>query len=252
MEEILQFLQQEQPKIADAAKNVISFLVGVGTTASQTDLDMGKILITMEDAVVCAKVLLKCIQEVIKQLPDDSAEYFAMHPQGEEQSGSDRLDQIIRYKTIILLRNRVQSANLSVNKFFGKSLLLWTNTWAAISSLALASKPSTLSARVMEEFLNAFGQGLGSVIMDYSASAVVSGASVGRTEEGNDQAVGNLAGTTSVFTWSASETLLRDVIWASDFKATLSKVREQRLAMKTAREQEQQQIQNQCEGGDEP
>ena len=89
-------LQQEQPKISEAVKNLISLLLGLSSTASSTDVETGtRVLISMDDALSCAKTLLQAIQLSAKSLPDDPSQWGSIHAQKEQQSASNRLDEII-------------------------------------------------------------------------------------------------------------------------------------------------------------
>lgn len=156
-DEYILYLQNENPKIDIAMKNYISVLLGRSFAASDTDNTLGMISFSTNQALLCAKIVLKAIQSIDLL---DYLEFSSQYPQREMQTGLDRIQELSRYKALRFLRDRVISSNQSVNKFFGKSYFLWSKQWTSVAEKILASDPGTISKEQLHYFVHYFGESL--------------------------------------------------------------------------------------------
>ena len=61
------------------------------------------------------------------QVFKDSPQWGLDHPQGEQQSALDRVDQIKRYRVIKSLHDKVTASNAKPAKYFGKKFFTWAD-----------------------------------------------------------------------------------------------------------------------------
>ena len=115
--------QEQAPKIVDAIKNLVSVVLGKQMTQTSFDAESA-VLYTSQQALLCAKLLAKSIQQVA--LTEYSI-WSSLYPQTSSQTADDRLTQLLRYKTLVYLRQKVLRANQSICKFFGVNYFLWSN-----------------------------------------------------------------------------------------------------------------------------
>jgi hypothetical protein len=185
-------LMDEQPKIGAAAKNLIAMVLGRSMTdPSNRMLFANDVHFTPDIALVCGRALLQAIQAFE---PEDPMSWSVTHPQPEQQSGEDRLNDVIRYRCLHTLRSHVKAKNGKVSTLFGRSFLVWSKSWPSIrSSIA---RPESVPEDLFEYFLSMFER---SILLE-------EGAIVSDDTHGSDEAL----------------------IWAQDFAGVLHKRQETR------------------------
>jgi hypothetical protein len=115
---LLTAYMNEQPKINDAAKNLLAELLAINATQGTYD----------------AAQLLPAIQKVLKSLKTvvllDPVAWGRANPQGQAEKATERMDAIMRYKAAYLLWKRVTTKGESPGKLLGKSFL--QQTWQQV------------------------------------------------------------------------------------------------------------------------
>ena len=137
----------EQPKISDAAKNLLSEHMARSQISGQR-FEAPQLLNAVQQA-------LKAIKSVDLQ---DPVAWGHANPQGEQESGLDRMDAIARYKAAYTLWKQAKAKNQSPAKLLGKSFLVIT--WSQIRSHIELAQGSENEALVY--ILNAFEQSFNS------------------------------------------------------------------------------------------
>jgi len=123
-------LMADTPRISDAMKNYISYLGATGFTAS----DSGAVAapqLDMAQLMTSAKIALKLINS--HELKS-SSEWAEANPQGDDESGSDRIEALTRYKAAVLLAAAARSKSAKVSKLLGREYLRATKTWSAVQA----------------------------------------------------------------------------------------------------------------------
>ena len=167
MDEVLQSLQQEAPKIDVSVKNFLSVLIAKGqkdvphSVSSSSNTVDSLANLPPHFLMDYARLLLQCLQSCV---PLEYQAYFEQNPQPESQSASDRLDHMCKYKAICALRKHTIDKGGKVSKSFGKSYLLSTNIWPAIKSLFLSEleggKRKNLTFGEGQQFVELYERGL--------------------------------------------------------------------------------------------
>ena len=166
LDAVLAAMMQERPCISDAMKNVVSVLASkdivstaAGSTPAASRTTSGPSH-DMSHLLAIAKHILKATNE--HTLPPPAA-WAAANPQGEEESGADRIDALTNYKaSFALVAEAHGKPGAKVTKLLGRSLLRHTRCWddslrerCATELAALRYPPSTVEA-----FLAAWGDSL--------------------------------------------------------------------------------------------
>jgi hypothetical protein len=145
-------LMEEQPKIGVAAKNLIAMVLGRSMTDPSSHLQFANDAhFTPDIALVCGRALLQAIQAFE---PEDPMSWSVSHPQPEEQSGEDRLNDVIRYRCLHTLRSHAKAKNGKVSALFGRSFLVWSKSWSSIKSSI--TRPDTVPEDLFEYFISMF------------------------------------------------------------------------------------------------
>lgn len=198
----LQQVISESPKIDAACKNLCSALIAESSTKSETD--PGPVRSQLE-WINTMKVFYRSVQE--HELKD-SPQYGVDHPQGDEQTALDRIEQLTRYRVIKACHDKVKSSGNKPGKYFGKKFFTWAEgTLQEIRKKAEAATSSAKEKEALVEFINAFE------------------ASLVDTEGEEDSERGNA-----------------DLVWASDFTKALQarqKRREKRTRGQATRQGEE-------------
>lgn len=168
MDEVLQSLQQEAPKIDVSVKNYLSVLIAkgqkdvpqvAGSSSSNTVDSLSNL--PPHFLMDYAKLLLQCLQSCV---PLEYQTFFEQNAQPESQSASDRLDHMCKYKAICALRQHTIDKGGKVSKTFGKSYFLSTNIWPDIKSLFLSQledgKRKNLTLGEGQQFVELYERGL--------------------------------------------------------------------------------------------
>ena len=169
MEKAVSFLHQETPKIADAVKNLIALLLALSKTASTTDLESGsRTYFSDLEALECGKLLLKAIQKCGDELDRDLIGWGVNNPQLPDQSAIDRLDQIVQYKAVLFLTNRISNLSkpITVNKCFGRTFLIWSGIdLNHIRDVAMTLREDKVSDLLLSKFIDEFQQSLTKLVV---------------------------------------------------------------------------------------
>ena len=155
MNEILQKLQNEQPKIDQSLKNLLTVILGkVSSHTLESGMDQMNIAsddnkegntnrktsnfnlahFTPSNLLSFVKLFLGALQETA--LPS-LQEYFVQHPQKEDESAIAYLNRICDYKASYFLREKVIQNKSKISKIFGKSYFLYTNVFPEIKQRML-------------------------------------------------------------------------------------------------------------------
>lgn len=149
LQQFTQFIQNDTPKIDVSLKNFISCLSG----SSETNPNV-LVKPSINLYLLCAKALLNNVQNQPLPTPDD---YLIAHPQIETQLGTDRLDQILRYKVVYDLREKVIADKGKISKLFGKSYFTWSNCWSSVEAATRKDLANTnLDDGFVDLFLNTY------------------------------------------------------------------------------------------------
>jgi hypothetical protein len=143
-----------RPCVSDAAKNFISVLSAADLVAQPDDVQRQKKPHELAHLAECAKVVLRCINA--HELPTPEA-WALTHPQGDEESGADRIQALAAFRACHALRAHAVAAlgaeQLKLTKLVGRRYLRATRCWedgvgdAAAAELArLRFPPHTVSA----------------------------------------------------------------------------------------------------------
>lgn len=140
-------VKNETPRITDAVKNFMSLLIA----KSFTDTDFNAAIIT-----ACSKTLLFEAQRFV--LPTIE-EFLVKHPQGADQTGEERIDEVCRYKVIYALREQLKATqDQKISKFFGKSFFKWSKCWPELRQSVESNlmRDQNISEEYVTLFLNMF------------------------------------------------------------------------------------------------
>ena len=122
-------ISNEQPKIGSAVKNLISiFAAGGNADFSKTEKQIGQEeseSSSQPDRVWAMCELMAVGRAVSKAINAyefvPSHEFGGKHPQGKDQSGDDRLDQLAQYNALSALVSQVISKEGKITVYLGKS-----------------------------------------------------------------------------------------------------------------------------------
>jgi len=145
MDATLKVLQSETPRISVACKNLVAVVAGQDLVPAAADGESNKKPADkkpheMQHLLEVAKTILKCVNAY--DLPTEQA-WQEKHPQGEDESGSERIEAVTAYKacfTASAAVRRVQArpavttyspaaANAKITKLFGRGYLRATKCW---------------------------------------------------------------------------------------------------------------------------
>lgn len=254
MNEVLQVLQKETPKIDQSVKNLLSVMMGryssltidakmknvtpnspsssssasVASNPSPEETSaLGHTVFTkatiniehfhQKNLFSFAKVLLNSLQET--NLPGVS-EFLASHPQGSEELGMQYLDKILNYKGIYFLRQKIIQEKQKVSKYFGKSYFLFTDVWSVLKEQvhqrAKTIPDLTLTSEEIDYLLAIYEKSIFGSEKVSEKQKKVTGEEEG---EGSDY---------------------HELIWAKDFQQTLQEYQRKRQEQIEARKHEKQ------------
>ena len=125
LEEAAARFREDKPSITDAMKNCLSYILAQDGVAM--DEDSASPALDKTELIRCARVSLKHINDFV--LPDEAA-YAEAHPQGTEETASDRLTTLIDYRVAYRLSNQVkQTSSAKTTQLFGYRFLNVTRCW---------------------------------------------------------------------------------------------------------------------------
>lgn len=145
MAELSTQLMDGTPKLQDVFKNLVSICVA----RSQLTDDA----LSIEATLAMVRIILAQLQA--HELPE-AANWGQLHPQGEDQSGESRINELTRYKVARLLRNRAVANAAKVYKLFGVKYLLWTRCWPAVREACLTARPPSVEEDIFVNLLDTF------------------------------------------------------------------------------------------------
>jgi hypothetical protein len=128
LEQVMSTLLEETPKIDVAAKNFIAYYVGNQAASSAEGM-------SFTEGLRIIQSLLRHLQST-DLLPLNA--WLDAVPQGDDQTGIDRIDQVAKYKVIYSLRKRIEASGTRVSKTFGLSYFVDTNIWPRVRAACLA------------------------------------------------------------------------------------------------------------------
>lgn len=118
-DEEVKMVAEELPKIDSALKNCASVLSAASLTRSESDPGTSR---SQLEWINCMKIFYKAVNlQTFKESPQWGVE----HPQGQEQSALDRVDQIKRYKVLKSLHDKVLGSDGKPGKYLGKKFFSW-------------------------------------------------------------------------------------------------------------------------------
>ena len=120
-DEEVKLAMEDMPKLDGALKNCASVLTATSLTRSETDPGVSR---SQLEWISCMKIFYKAVNlQTFKESPQWGVE----HPQGEDQSALDRVDQIRRYKVIKSLCDKVAASDAKPGKYLGKKFFAWAD-----------------------------------------------------------------------------------------------------------------------------
>lgn len=192
-------VQEDKPTIDTSLKNLLSYILAIYITRNSSSVtssndfndnnvnnsdssrDLRENLVTRFeklDHVITADIALKAVQIMSKSfnrllssdddgdgteescLPDIGRFVKQLQPQGDHQSASARLDEIINYKTCYFLYLQVKKAQGKITKLFGRLFLRHTRAFDVVEKIAVklnGDSPGLLvPAQVLSIFCDVF------------------------------------------------------------------------------------------------
>ena len=153
MESLSESIIRDEPKITAATKNFMSVILAESLNPNN------EIIVSNADALICARIFLKHLNQMI--LPD-IVEWGRLNKQNETQLGTERIDELTKYKIIKSLSDFSKSKNGKVSTLYGKLFFEWTKCYSHLRELVLSDETSTSisSPEVLPYFLDRFQQSL--------------------------------------------------------------------------------------------
>lgn len=142
-------LMKDQPKLDVLFKNLIAI--------SCAESQLTEEITTIHVALLIVRLFLGKLQsyELV-----EVAQWGLLNEQKEEQTASDRIDQISRYKVVRLIWLKLKNQGMKISKAFGALFLIWTNCWNDLKEQCLTSRPESISEEKILKFLDIFESGL--------------------------------------------------------------------------------------------
>jgi hypothetical protein len=155
MNEWIQQVQSERPKIDSATKNLLAVLMSrkPPTPNSTQTPNEGEDYIPPAKAMECAKVFLKTLQAFPLLSMD---EFCTKFPQSTSQSANERLDEICKYKAIYALKEHSSNIAVKVSKTFGRCYFTNTKQWESMKDSTMGNITDKLAIEDLELFLKIF------------------------------------------------------------------------------------------------
>ena len=149
-------LMADEPKIGAAVKNCIAMILARSSTdPAATMLFETQTAFSPVSALACGRYLLQAFETFMFLSP---MEHAVAQPQGEDQSGDDRLVQLIKYKCLYVLRTHARDHGGRVSALFGRSFFLWSGVWPQIKAGLVA--PAAVPQDMFEYFVDAWERAL--------------------------------------------------------------------------------------------
>ena len=253
LETLANNLMEQKPKIDVALKNLIAYYLGHQQTQGGRDVST-----LMPTVLKVVQTLSKAIQSMDLIPPQ---QWTASIPQGDE-SATERLDSIAKYKVIYTMRNKVVGTGNKVTKtfsydYFSGAKYLWEKLKENVLADLSSSPPAVME--IAEELLELFENSLPTQTHPLQSTAV---------EKDNVNADWNTTASdqtrelrmrlgldVSISRGEMKE--LSELIWAIDFNEALRIRREkrasnisERLRQEQAEKEEQRSDEdNACDGG---
>lgn len=187
----MEALKAEVPRISDAIKNFCSVLAAADLVPpAEGEKQKQSPPHKMEHLLHCAKVVLKSINAYEPPSPEAWAE---THPQGEEETGTARIEALTAYKASYALATSARrTEGAKVTKLLSRGYLRSTRCWS--DSVGAVAADELARLRFPPHTVKAFLDGWARAIEPASATAAAAG------ESGED---------------------LSELVWAADFSAAL-------------------------------
>lgn len=149
-------LLNDSPKLQTALKNIIAILLGSDfSRRSCDDAIDGKITdIKAFDLLIVSKSLIKAIAQM--NLPE-APEWGALHPQLENQTFEQRLDEISQYKAACMFLKKAKATEkIGLSKIIGKHFFVWTKCMDALREILHAFLTSKVEDGIVTLFMDTF------------------------------------------------------------------------------------------------
>ena len=213
----------EEPKLDSVLKNLIALM----SAKSSLQLENFEVdVIQPMELLGCARLVSKALNGV--DLAADVVEWGASHPQGEDQTGIDRMDELQHYKVARALCQKASSAGGKITKLFGKSFLLWSGAWKKIREEAVRN--ATIETNM--DNLNSFLDCIERVIDTPKGEQTNLKSEKSEKSETPSDTTANTNTNASVTEGTLKEKLAPetddDLIWAKDFNSALTARRAER------------------------
>ena len=196
-------MRADKPTISEAMKSFAASLAATGATGDMTTA----FTLSTVSVMTCARTVLRLTNSLVLPSPMEWAE---RNPQGEDETGSARIEALTRYKACHLLAVQCQQhEGAKISKLLGRSFLQVAGCWASGGALA-ATAEEELSRSLPPATVTAFLSNWASVI-------------------------------------SGTDEELTSLVWAADFKSALAErqaarveeVRERRERMEAGEDEAQ-------------
>jgi hypothetical protein len=257
MNEFLQKLQSEQPKIDQSLKNFLSIMAGKYssmtietrvTPVKQSELPLEDSISVMKKSSLNIQhfapnhllSFVKLFLQVLQSTPLLTyQEYRNQHPQKPDERAIDYLDKLCHYKAIYFLREKVIHDNLKVSKVFGKDYFLKTNIFPDIKSQVLSKiregSTSSASSSISPSIIHSSGMIFNEEELNYLLQ-VYEESIFGST-------VTSSTGVAEIF--KDEDDHYNELIWSKNFQDDLHKQQKKRIAKIEERKKEQEQEEEQ-------
>ena len=154
-DERLKQIVSEVPKLDAACKNLCSALIAESNSRSETD-QVGP----RRTELQWINTMKLFYRELQRYELLDSPQYGLEHPQTEDQTAIDRIEQLTRYNVIKACHDKVRSSGNKPGKYFGKRYFTWAQgTLEEIRDRAKLQLSEELQG-ILDEFVDALSVSL--------------------------------------------------------------------------------------------
>ena len=223
LEDRVDILANDQPKLDAALKNLLSFALAEAKASGGTPQQL-------QETARSAQAAARSISIAINGLQMPAAPQWGLkNPQGENESAVDRMESLARYKAAHAMHDKLRQAGpeCKTTKYFGRIFVEDTRVWPEVKAEAENQIPEWISnpGSARDLYL--------SFLKDFEA-----GLSGARKPSGSEPAA------RAVDESDRSEEALAEILWSNDMAATLKARMERRMARVGDRNKREESNQN--------
>ena len=114
---------EERPKIDTAVKNFMSYITALKVSANHNDAILEPSVldkINLTHIMALSRYVLNGINT--ESLLPEPLQFGIRYPQGEEQTGSDRLDELFKYRVAYMVGKKIREQGGKRTRLFGEQM----------------------------------------------------------------------------------------------------------------------------------